>query len=73
MYLVPLGLLLKGDSIDQLVSTSPPAVELTWSSFVFRNLLPVTIGNLIGGAVFVGGVYYFVFLRGRLPDNKPTI
>lgn len=27
-----------------------------------NNLIPVTIGNIIGGAVFVAGVYYFLFL-----------
>ncbi len=24
---------------------------------LFRNLIPATLGNLIGGAVFVGGLY----------------
>lgn len=32
--------------------------------FVARNL-PVTIGNVIGGALFVGIVYRFVYLRSR--------
>ena len=39
--------------------------HLTWSRFVGANLLPVTIGNVIGGAVMVGAVYWFVYLRGR--------
>ena len=26
-----------------------------------KNLLPVTIGNIIGGAFFVGGIFYIVF------------
>ena len=30
-----------------------------------HNLLPVTIGNIIGGAVLVGAVYWFVYLRER--------
>jgi formate/nitrite transporter FocA (FNT family) len=30
------------------------------------NLLPVTIGNILGGAVLVGIVYWFVYLRNRL-------
>jgi formate/nitrite transporter FocA (FNT family) len=29
------------------------------------NLAPVTLGNVIGGAVLVGAVYWFVYLRGR--------
>jgi formate/nitrite transporter FocA (FNT family) len=28
-----------------------------------NNLLPVTIGNIIGGAVMVGIVYWFIYLR----------
>jgi formate transporter len=39
--------------------------HLTISSFLVDNLLPVTIGNVIGGAVMVGVVYWFVYLRGR--------
>jgi formate transporter len=41
--------------------------SLTWSNFVWANLLPVTIGNIIGGALMVGVVYWFVYLR-RRPD-----
>jgi formate transporter len=39
--------------------------HLTISAFLVDNLLPVTIGNVIGGAVMVGVVYWFVYLRGR--------
>lgn len=36
---------------------------VTWRGFLLDNLLPVTIGNIIGGAVLVGLVYWFVYLR----------
>lgn len=36
---------------------------ITWGGFFGGNLLPVTIGNIIGGAVCVGCVYWFVYLR----------
>ena len=36
---------------------------LTWANFFVQNLLPVTIGNVIGGAILVGAVYWFVILR----------
>ena len=36
---------------------------LTWGNFLGANLLPVTIGNIIGGAVCVGCVYWFVYLK----------
>ena len=36
---------------------------LTWPAFLLRNLLPVTLGNLLGGGVLVGAVYWFIYLR----------
>lgn len=42
--------------------------DLTWGNFLLGNLVPVTIGNLIGGAVMVAAVYWFVYLRGA--DRK---
>ena len=36
---------------------------LTVEGFLINNLLPVTIGNIIGGALLVGGVYYLVYLK----------
>ena len=41
------------------------AQALSWSDFLGRNLLPVTIGNVIGGTLLVGAVYWFVYLRPR--------
>ena len=33
------------------------------AGFLAGNLLPVTLGNIIGGALFVGGAYYLIYLR----------
>ncbi len=41
------------------------AEGLTWGRFVVKNLVPVTLGNLIGGALIVGLGYYFVYLAGH--------
>ncbi|MBT9555445.1 MAG: formate/nitrite transporter family protein [Myxococcales bacterium] len=41
--------------------------DLNLVDILVRNILPVTIGNLIGGVGLVGGVYWFVYLR-----NRPT-
>jgi formate/nitrite transporter len=63
MYFIPIGLFIK--NFDP-VFTSASGVDvsrLTWSSFLLANLLPVTLGNIIGGAVLVAAVYWFVFLH----------
>jgi formate/nitrite transporter len=63
MYFVPIGLFIK--SFDPaFTSASGLALQnLTWGNFLLKNLLPVTIGNIIGGSVFVAAVYWAVFLR----------
>ncbi|MCZ7539387.1 MAG: formate/nitrite family transporter [Anaerolineae bacterium] len=38
---------------------------LTMRGFLLDNLLPVTIGNIIGGGVLVALVYWFIYLRPR--------
>ncbi|MBQ6971356.1 MAG: formate/nitrite transporter family protein [Synergistaceae bacterium] len=37
---------------------------LNWSTMFTGNLVPVTLGNIVGGAGFVGLVYWFVYVRG---------
>jgi formate transporter len=32
-------------------------------SFVWNNLIPVTLGNMLGGGLFLGLVYWFIYLR----------
>jgi formate/nitrite transporter len=64
MYFISIGLLVETD--EAFVASLEPAPDLdslTWSGFLAGNLLPVTIGNVIGGALMVGAVYWFVYLR----------
>lgn len=67
MYFIPEAILVlnHGDTkFLSLANTSAQNYEsITWSNYVLHNLIPVTIGNIIGGAVLVGLVYWFVFLR----------
>lgn len=37
--------------------------DISWGNFLVDNLLPSTIGNIIGGMLLVGTVYYYLFLR----------
>ncbi|PKN12493.1 MAG: FdhC protein [Deltaproteobacteria bacterium HGW-Deltaproteobacteria-4] len=56
MYFIPSGLLIKGVF---------PAVDpsLTWSNFLLANLVPVTLGNIVGGVLFVALAYWYVHSR----------
>lgn len=75
MYFVPIGLLIKQfapDSFwaaDALAKATPAAItidsfaKLTWGNFFVNNLIPVTLGNIVGGAGLVGIVYWFAYLR----------
>jgi len=38
---------------------------ITWFDFVIINLIPATLGNIVGGALFVGMAYWYVYLRHR--------
>jgi formate transporter len=61
MYFIPMGLMVK--DADAALASTMDLSELTWGNFLLNNLLPVTIGNIIGGAVMVAAVYWFVYLR----------
>ena len=69
MYFIPTGILFSGIpkiaevALDRNIDMS----MLTWGNFLVRNLLPATIGNIIGGVVFVGMGYWYSYIR---PDKK---
>ena len=68
MYFIPFALLLGQLDPGFVAAHGPDTPALTWSGFLVRNLLPVTLGNVIGGTLLVGGVYWFVYLRPRSGD-----
>ena len=35
--------------------------DLTWTAFYLDNLLPVTLGNIVGGGVMIGVLYWTIF------------
>jgi formate/nitrite transporter len=67
MYFIPIGLFIKAGASESFWATIGQSAadypHLTWSNFLFGNLIPVTLGNIIGGGVLVGAVYWFVYLR----------
>jgi formate transporter len=65
MYFVPVALLIRDDADWLATADVSGADDLSWGGFVVDNLVPVTIGNVLGGALLVGAVYWFVYLRPR--------
>jgi len=60
MYFIPMGMLLQS-------ITDYPITVITWGGF-FSNLIPVILGNLVGGSVFVALVYHLIYQRHSEPD-----
>lgn len=65
MYFIPAGILAKAD--ETLAAKSGLAAQalenLDWSGFFIDNLIPVTLGNIVGGGVFVALAYWFVYRK----------
>lgn len=65
MYYIGAGLFAKGipEYAQAAAKEGADLSAVTWGNFFGANLLPVTIGNIIGGAVCVGCVYWYVYVR----------
>ena len=62
MYYIPAGLFCKAlYGVDN--------EKLTWGAMFVKNLIPVTLGNIVGGAGLVGLPYWFVYLRGSKAEK----
>jgi formate/nitrite transporter len=62
MYFIPAGIFLHSWAGIAAPEAYDPA-SLNWVSFLWRNMVPATIGNIIGGGVFVGMSYWGAYLR----------
>lgn len=60
MYFIPFGILLGSQSA---ITASAPGVSAPDVTGLVHNLVPVTIGNILGGTLLVAGIYWFVYLR----------
>jgi formate/nitrite transporter FocA (FNT family) len=60
IYIIPLGILLANSG------SPPPGTDVSalgWAGLL-DNLLPVTLGNIVGGSVLVALVYYSIYRKG---------
>lgn len=65
MYFIPAGIFAKQLQSAVTASGLNPALldQLNWAAMVQNNLLTVTLGNFVGGGIFVGTIYWWVYLR----------
>jgi len=68
MYFIPAGMLIRAVAPDafwaQIEHAPADYAALDWAGLV-GNLVPVTMGNIVGGTILVGAVYWLVYLRGK--------
>lgn len=69
MYFVPMAILVKGSAAAQGLFAPALLEGITWQAFFVNNLIPVTLGNVIGGVVFVAVAYWTCYLRPAVPKN----
>lgn len=65
MYYIAAGIFAKGNAayLEAATAAGTDVSGLTWGAMFTKNLIPVTLGNIIGGAVLVGLAYWFVYLK----------
>jgi formate/nitrite transporter len=78
MYYIPFAMLVQvaapASFWEAIHKTPADFPNLTLYNLFVGNLLPVTIGNIIGGSLMVGVVYWFIYLRKRVvvAEQRPT-
>ena len=72
MYFIPAGIFAKAfpGAVEASGKTAEQLATLNWATMWTNNLITVTIGNIVGGAIFVGVVYYFLYVRGTETNAK---
>lgn len=68
MYYIPAGILAKSnpalvEAAATLGVTPEKLSHLNWNTFLINNLLPVTLGNIVGGGIFVAAIYWYVYIK----------
>ncbi len=67
MYFIPAGIFAKvfPGAIKASGKTAEALTSLNWGTFFTNNLITVTLGNFVGGAIFVGAVYWWIYVKGK--------
>ncbi|HPE51477.1 MAG TPA: formate/nitrite transporter family protein, partial [Methanothrix soehngenii] len=77
MFFIPLGIFAANDPAIAAnlatagVATTNLAGGTGWYNFFITNLIPVTLGNIVGAALFVAALYWYVYLKGPVCKAIP--
>jgi formate transporter len=68
MYFIPMGVILRKNpdvvaAAEKMTGKTLDLSLVTWKGFFINNLIPVTLGNIVGGVILVGIVFWFIYLR----------
>lgn len=68
MYFISIGVVLRKHPdvvamAEKMAGKALDLSQLTWKGFFINNLIPVTLGNIVGGVILVGMIFWFVYLR----------
>jgi formate/nitrite transporter len=74
MFIIPAGLVAMLDpTIAQVVMSNHPNWDLNslnLYAFLVNNLIPVTLGNIVSGAGLVGGIYWYIYVKGTKSNSN---
>jgi len=82
MFFIPLGIAVSNDAgimsalkITSVTTTYPnlgQGLTTDWMHFIVNNLIPVTLGNIVGALVFVAAIYWWIYIRSPLCIATPA-
>ncbi|NLO21317.1 MAG: formate/nitrite transporter family protein [Syntrophomonadaceae bacterium] len=72
MFFIPMGITIANAAPEAVaaqysMSVADVATFFSYGNFLTANLIPATLGNIVGGALFVGGVYYYIYMKKSAP------
>jgi formate/nitrite transporter len=70
MFFIPMGLAIAKAAPDLAAAQGIKPEVFSIHTFITANLIPVTLGNIVGGALLVGGVYYLIYLRSGRTESS---
>lgn len=76
MFLIPMAIVIhqfaEPEFWNQIGMAATTFEDVTAVNFIFNNLIPVTIGNIIGGAGFIGLTFWSIFLKKNTANSTLT-